>query len=176
MRYIIPFFIFASLLRAQPTTETLFEIEMPPTVFSPDIRELPSIKIDDRSSVAPNVAITDREVMGAVTHNDVGKLDEVLRSNNRGLQMQAAQALGAVTEHKADARSVLESFLSRSQTSNRTEFGDQLFARLAIESVASTSLARLQSSWWPWCAAALIVAVVSAWFVHRRSKTIQASS
>ncbi len=170
MRYTIALFTFVLLLKSEAAQETLLDIEMPPIVFSPELRNLPDMKHNDISSATTDVAITDGVVREAALRNDVSKLEEVLRSSNQPLQLQAAQALGSVTSRKADARLLLESFLLRSQTANRTEFGEQLFARLAVESVSSTSLARLQSSWLPWCFGALIVALGSIWFVHRRSK------
>lgn len=153
-----------------------FEIKAP-NMFSAEDQSLPSVSMETITGIdAESVIVSDGTVKEAASRNNVEQLAQLLTTQKASIQVQAAKALGDVSSHKDAAQTVLQTFLTKSQTANHTEFGDQLFSRLAVESAASTSLARLQSSRWHSCAAALFVALVTVWFVYRRSKIIRVSS
>lgn len=164
--------VIASFAGAEPT----FEIKTP-SMFSGEDLSLPSVSIETVTGIDPStVIVSDASVKEAARRNNVEQLERLLTTQKASIQLQAAKALGDVSGHKDVAQTVLQTFLSKSRSANRTEFGDQLFSRLAVESVASASLARLQSSWRSWCVVVLIVAMVTILLVCRRSNGSQTSS
>jgi len=129
-------------------SQTEIKVDLPvPELFSDDYRLIPSLNIENLKDIdSSTVILSDSAVKEAARRNDVEQLGQLLAVKKTSTQVQAAKALGEVSEHKSTAQTLLLKFLAKNQSHHRTDFGDQMFDRFAVEAMARQSLAKLQSA------------------------------